>query len=55
MNFQNQNLSDNDAKKSMSALKIMDSKMTGCFMRACLEPQSMSMFKHILEVIQSFF
>ena len=39
----------------MAALKIMDSKMTGCFLKGSLQQESMAKFKKILAVIQSFY
>ena len=49
------NKSINEGKKNMAALKIMDSKMTGCFLKGSLQQESMAKFKKILAVIQSFY
>ena len=45
----------NDGKKHMAALKIMDSKMNGCFLKGSLQTESIGKFKNILEAIQSFY
>ena len=45
----------NEAKQNMAALKILDSKLKSCFMRSCLEKESIDMFKRMVIVLESVY